>query len=670
MITRIGSCFLGLLIVSSHAGGQDIVIADFESDTYGEWKVEGDAFGTGPTDGHKLQVTGYRGRKLVNSFGTGDSAIGAITTPPFEINRRFLAFLIGGGRHAGETGVELLVDGKSQRSATGADSGKLRWESWDVSEFQGKYATIRIFDGSTSDWGHLNLDQIIQTDQPRNGTGLWRIDEYRRSKEYYQEPFRPAYHFTPELNWMNDPNGLVYFAGEYHLFYQHNPFENEWGHMSWGHAVSKDLLHWEHLPIALRDEYGVMVFSGSAVVDERNSSGFGTREKPPMVAIFTGHSQDRQTQDLAFSNDRGRTWTKYAGNPVLDVGEKDFRDPKVFWSEPMMRWVMVVSLAAKKQLQFFESTDLKKWKLLSEFGPAGTPNKLNWECPDVFELPIEDEPGKTRWVLEVDMGNGAIAGGSGGEYFTGVFDGSKFVADSTTSQWVDFGRDFYAPVSWSDMPTSDGRRIWIGWMNNWETCLNPTHPWRSAMSIPRELTLRRIDGTLRLCQKPVRELQLLREKLVEIKDRSLTNEPLSVDVRGQQLEIILEVKPESGTEFSVRVLKGNEEQTVVGYSTKSRSVFVDRTKSGNVSFHPAFSGRHAGPLEPNDQGNIRLQIFVDACSVEVFGNGGESVITDLVFPDPTSNEVELFAAGGTCHIVNCQIYTLKSVWPKQQTQKP
>jgi fructan beta-fructosidase len=207
-------------------------------------------------------------------------------------------------------------------------------------------------------------------------------------------------------------------------------------------------------------------------------------------------------------------------------------------------------------------------------------------------------------------------------------------------------------------------------MNNWETCLNPTHPWRSAMSIPRELTLRRIDGTLRLCQKPVRELQQLREKMVEIKDRSLNNEPLSVDVRGQQLEIILEVKPELGTEFGVRVLKSKEEQTVVGYSTKSRSVFVDRTKSGNVSFHPAFSGRHVGPLELNDQGNIRLQIFVDACSVEVFGNGGESVITDLVFPDPNSNVVELFAAGGTCHIVSCQIHKLKSVWPKQQTPKP
>lgn len=670
MSTRIGFCILTLLIVGSHAHGQETVVADFESDSYGDWKVEGNAFGAGPTGVHKLQVTGYRGRKLVNSYGSGDSATGAITSPPFEINRRFLAFLIGGGKHEGETGLELLVDGKSVRSATGADSGQLRWESWDVSALRGKQAAIRVFDRAKGNWGHINVDQILQTDQRQTGTGLWRIEEYRRSKDYYQEPFRPAYHFTPELNWMNDPNGLVYFAGEYHLFYQHNPLGNEWGHMSWGHAVSTDLLHWKHLPIALRDEYGVMMFSGSAVVDVRNSSGFGAADKPPLVAIFTGQSQDRQTQDLAFSNDQGRTWTKYAGNPVLDSGEKDFRDPKVFWSEATKQWVMVVSLAVQKRLQFFGSTDLKTWTLLSEFGQAGAPNKLNWECPDLFELPIEGEPGKTRWVLEADMGSGAIAGGSGGEYFTGVFDGKKFVADSTKSQWVDFGRDFYAPVSWSDIPVADGRRIWIGWMNNWETCLNPTYPWRSAMSIPRELTLRRIDGHLRLCQKPVRELQQLRDKMMVIRDQSLTSEPLAVDLRGQQLEILLEVQPDSAAEFGVRVLKGNSEQTVVGYSTKSRTVFVDRTKSGNVSFHPAFSGRHEGPLEPNAQGNIQLQIFVDACSVEVFGNRGETVITDLVFPDPNSNGVELFATGGACRVVSCQIHSLKSIWPVLQTSKP
>ncbi len=669
MISRIGFYFLALLTASMYAHGQDVVVADFESSTYGDWKVEGEAFGLGPTDGQKLQVSGYQGSRLANSYGGSDSATGMIASPPFEINRRFLSFLIGGGRHEGETGLELIVDAKMVRSATGANSGELRWESWDVSAYQGMQATIRIYDRAKGEWGHINLDQILLTDKQRTGTVLWRIDEYRRSKEYYREPFRPAYHFTPELNWMNDPNGLVYFAGEYHLFYQHNPLQNEWGHMSWGHAISKDLLHWEHLPIALHEEYNVMNFSGSAVVDTGNSSGFGTGDRSPLVAIFTGHGQDRQTQDLAFSNDLGRTWTKYAGNPVLDVGEKDFRDPKVFWYDPTKRWVMVVSLAVQKKVQFYESTDLKHWKLLSEFGPAGVPNKLNWECPDLFELPIEGEPGKTRWVLEADMGNGAIAGGSGGEYFTGEFDGRRFVADSTTSQWVDFGRDFYAPVSWSDIPASDGRRIWIGWMNNWETCLNPTYPWRSAMSIPRELKLRRIDGKLRLCQQPVRELQQLRDKMVEVKDRKLTSESMSIDFQGQQFEIVLEIQPESATEFGIRVLKGNEEQTVVGYSTKSGSMYVDRTKSGNVSFHPAFAGKHAGPLEPNAQGNIRLQILVDASSVEVFGNSGETVITDLVFPDPSSNGLELFSEGGTCRIVSCKIYGLKSVWPQQKHEQ-
>ncbi|MCA9201285.1 MAG: glycoside hydrolase family 32 protein, partial [Planctomycetales bacterium] len=205
------------------------------------------------------------------------------------------------------------------------------------------------------------------------------------------------------MNWMNDPNGLVFFQGEYHLFYQHNPHGNTWGHMSWGHAVSRDLVHWEHLPIALHDEYGVMIFSGCCVVDHHNTSGFGKDGQAPLVAIYTGHGYGKQTQDLAYSTDEGRTWTKYAQNPVIDLNEADFRDPKVFWHEPTQKWIMVVSLAVQKKLQFYGSTNLKQWNLLSEFGPAGAQEKPNWECPDLFELPIEGQPGQSRWVLEVDM---------------------------------------------------------------------------------------------------------------------------------------------------------------------------------------------------------------------------------------------------------------------------
>lgn len=507
----------------------------------------------------------------------------------------------------------------------------------------------------------MGADARVQSQDP---PVVGRLEFYRKSADYYQEPYRPQFHFTPEVNWMNDPNGLVYHDGEYHLFYQHNPYGNEWGHMSWGHAISRDLVHWQHLPIALHDEYGVMAFSGSAVFDAKNTSGFGEGGRAPLVAIYTGHGHGRQTQDLAFSNDRGRTWTKYAGNPVLDLNKADFRDPKVFWHDATSRWIMVVSLAVEKRLQFYASANLKEWTLLSEFGPAGVKEKPNWECPDLFELNIENEPGKTAWVLEADMGAGAVAGGSGGEYFVGQFDGQSFQSDSHESQWVDYGRDFYAPVSWSNIPRDDGRRLWIGWMNNWETALNPTSPWRSAMSVPRELSLRRVDGRLRLCQRPVRELTKLRQQKLELLDYSLSADSLQLDLQGQQLELILEIEPSGARRCGVRVLKRGDQQTEVGYNAETGSIYIDRTKSGVVDFHPAFAGVHAGPLKPDDQGRIRLHLLVDRCSVELFGNYGETVITDLIFPAATSDQVELFAEGGACRMVSCQVYHLKSIWPR------
>jgi fructan beta-fructosidase len=333
-------------------------------------------------------------------------------------------------------------------------------------------------------------------------------------------------------------------------------------------------------------------------------------------------------------------------------------------------WVMVVSLAAKKVIQFYRSTDLKAWTLLSEFGPAGAANKPNWECPDLFELPIENEPGATRWVLHAGMGNGAVAGGSGGEYFTGTFDGTRFVADSRESQWADYGRDFYAAVSWSNIPQSDGRRIWIGWMNNWETCLNPTVPWRGAMSIPRELTLRRVHGKLRLCQQPVRELKQLRTGTLELQNLTLNDESRTLDKRGRQLEIELDFEPGTASEVGVRVLKGKDEQTVIGYDARSKKLSVDRTKSGNVSFHPAVPGRHTAPLEPDKAGRIRLQILLDSCSVEVFGNDGEVAITDLVFPNASSDEVELFSKGGSCTLSSLKVSSLRCVWKRAPEQMP
>ena len=642
------------------AQADDVVVADFESETFGDWKEEGDAFGSGSVLASKLQVQGFRGNRFVNSFGPGDKATGSLTSPPFEITRRYITFLISGGKHPGETGIELLVGDKSLRSATGADSAVMRWESWDVAEFRGQRARLRIFDRAVGGWGHINVDHILLTDAPRLGAGTQSLAAYRKSSDYYREPWRPGYHFTPEMNWMNDPNGLVFFDGEYHLFYQHNPHGNEWGHMSWGHAVSHDLVHWKHLPIALHEEYGVMAFSGSCVVDSNNTSGFGTGKIPPLVALFTGHGHGRQTQDIAYSNDRGRTWTKFAENPVIDINEADFRDPKVFWHAPTKRWIMAVSLAVKKQVQFYGSPDLKHWTFLSEFGPAGSTAKLNWECPDLYELPIENETGKSRWVLSIGMGNGSVAGGSGDEYFTGEFDGVRFKADSAEAKWVDFGRDFYAPVTWSNIPREDGRTIWIGWMNNWETCLNPTSPWRSSMSSPRELTLRNVEGALRLCQRPVRELKSLRKETRAVTARDLENESIDVGHRGRQLEIVVEFEPGTAREFGLHVLKKGAQQTSVGYNVEKKELFVDRRQSGEIAFHPAFSGRHAGPLASSANGRVRLHLLVDACSVEAFGNDGETVVTDLVFPDRDSDGVELYAIGGRCRVVACEIYSLNA----------
>ena len=665
MDLRIGIA-LGLCIaVGSSASAADVVYADFEGDNYGDWKAEGTAFGKGPLK-NPPAIRGYRGKGLVSSFHDSDEATGLLTSPEFKLTRPYISFLVGGGKNIDQVGIELLLDGKRVRASAGLDSGELVWRSWDVREFHDKSVRLRIFDRATGGWGHILVDQITFSDRPMEVKPVGRLEDYRKSTGYYRERYRPQYHFTPEINWMNDPNGLVYFDGEYHLFYQYNPHGNEWGHMSWGHAVSKNLVTWEHLPIALHDEHGVMAFSGSAVADLNNTSGFGTREKPPLVAIYTGHGHGKQTQDLAYSLDRGRTWTKYRQNPVLDLGESEFRDPKVFWHAESQQWVMVVVLAVKKVTQFYGSKDLKKWTHLSDFGPAGTPKKPNWECPDLFELPIRNQPGKTRWVLETSIGADSVAGGSGGEYFTGTFDGKAFTVDSKQSQWVDYGRDFYAPVSWSNVPEKDGRRIWIGWMNNWETCLNPTAPWRSAMSVPRELTLERIGGQLRMCQTPVRELDQLRGASEALDSVALENTARTLTTRGQQLDVVLEIDPGTATSVGVRVLKGDSEQTVIGYDAASKKLYLDRTKSGDVGFHPAFSGRHSGPLEPDGDGRIRLRVLVDTCSVEVFGNRGETVVTDLVFPQADSDRLELFATGGRATVTSCRVYPMKSIWPNNE----
>ena len=493
----------------------------------------------------------------------------------------------------------------------------------------------------------------------------------------YAERYRPQYHFTPAQNWMNDPNGLVYLDGEYHLFYQYNPFGDTWGHMSWGHAVSRDLARWEELPVALAEADSVMIFSGSAVVDWNNTSGFGQDGRPPLVAIYTGHHTDQPLQDqrIAYSNDNGRTWTKYENNPVLDRELKDFRDPKVFWYEPDEKWVMILALPKEHKVQLYASEDLKAWTHLSDFGPAGATEGI-WECPDLFELPVDGDAGNTRWVLQVDLNPGHIAGGSGGQYFVGQFDGTTFTPDAPVAEgneharWIDYGADYYATVSWSDVPETDGERLMIAWMNNWSYARDiPTAPWRSAQSLPRRVTLQALDGEIQLVQQPAHGLASLRRTQHHVSDLEVaegTHALAEHGIEGKALELIAEFEAGEADVFGLKVRMGEGEETLIGYDVTSGEVFVDRTRSGDVGFHPAFAARHAGPLWAED-GRVRLHVFVDWSSVEVFAGGGQTTIADRIFPDPESDGVALFAEGGTARLVSIDVWEMASAWSAQAT---
>lgn len=486
----------------------------------------------------------------------------------------------------------------------------------------------------------------------------------------FHETWRPQFHFTPVDTWMNDPNGMVFHEGEYHLFYQNNPFGNRWGHMSWGHAVSRDLVHWDHLPLALAEEDGVMVFSGSAVVDWKNTSGFGKGGKPPLVAIYTGHHTGRpwQSQHIAYSNDKGRTWTKFAGNPVLDLQMADFRDPKVLWHEPTASWVMTVALPKEAKVHFYRSPNLRRWSYAGEFGGVGATNGL-WECPDLFPLPVEG--GGSKWVLVVNINPGGPAGGSGCQYFVGDFNGKRFVADAKTHSetctplWADWGRDFYAAVSWSDIPKRDGRRLWLGWMSNWEYANDvPTSPWRSAMTVPRELRLRQTPSGLRLLQRPVRELAKLREAAGSLRratvaeaDAWLAKRPVPSGLA--ELELRLERVPSSGV-LAVVCRHGRSAETRIEADFEAGILRVDRTRSGRGDFSAAFAGIHAAPLRVI-HGTLDLRVLLDTSSLEVFAQGGECVLTDLVLPDSAGLGLSLVAAGGagSLHIDTLSLWALR-----------
>lgn len=473
---------------------------------------------------------------------------------------------------------------------------------------------------------------------------------------------RPVYHFTPVANWINDPNGLVYYAGEYHLFYQYHPGSTVWGPMHWGHAVSTDLVHWEHLPIALYPDDLGAIFSGSAVIDWQNTAGFGAEA---LVAIFTHDAPVGQRQSLAYSLDRGRTWTKYSGNPVIATppGEKDFRDPKVFWyanGNGSGHWVLL--LAVYDSIRFYTSPDLKEWRFASEFGEGYGSHAGVWETPDLFHLAVAQRPGERHWVLTAGIGAGATVDEQGTQYFVGHFDGYTFTSENPpeTLLRADAGPDFYAAQGWNDAP--NGRNVWLAWMNNWIYANQiPTGEWRGAMSLPREMGLTATPSGLRLIQQPVAETQKLRGRHATWAAQTLTpDQPLSFgDSQGAALEIVVDfvidpAQPAQQIGLSIGV---GDEQTIVGYGPAEGQLFVDRTQAGRHDFSPAFAHIYRAPLQPVAN-TVQLHLFIDHTSVEVFGNDGVAVLTAQIFPTQASPTVKLFAQGGPVQVTRLDLWQL------------
>ena len=402
---------------------------------------------------------------------------------------------------------------------------------------------------------------------------------------------------------MNDPNGLIFYRGKYHLFFQYNPEGDQWGNMSWGHATSTDLINWQELPIAISYTATHGIFSGSAVVDYFNTTGFGSIENPAMVAIYTQHQHDglRQAQSLAYSTDEGLTWQRYEGNPILDLEMKNFRDPKVSWNTVNEAWVMSVVKPEEFTVAFYQSQDLKSWELLSEFTNKNGTDGI-WECPDLFPLPVNNNPADIKWVLLVSVNPGGVTGGSGTHYFIGDWNGKEFIADDRTTRWLDYGRDNYAGVTFNDAP--DNRRIYIAWMNNWDYAKEiPANPSRGSMTIPRELSLMTIDGNVSLLQNPVHEV----------------NESKINDERF----IITPTAAKSGIRFA----REDGAFFDIGYDSERKEIYIDRT---HAWFGINSTSVHAAPFDA--VGPFEIRVVTDVGSVEVFVDGGRQAITDLVTP--------------------------------------
>jgi fructan beta-fructosidase len=726
--TLLNAVLVSLLTLAPLASraAEDILMADFEGASYGDWKVTGEAFGPGPARGtlpNQMRVDGFKGKGLVSSFYGGDKSTGTLTSPEFAIERRFINFLIGGGKDPEKLCLNLLVEGKVVRTATGPNdklggSEALAPASWDVGEFTGKRGVIQIVDNATGGWGHINVDEIVQSDRkapgvltnvareitltkpflnfpikngapkrptlieiegqpprsfdieladaepdwwafinvvpfqgkraalkvselPEDSAGLKSIDqsdEIKNSGNLYRELCRPQFHFTARRGWLNDPNGLIFYKGEYHLFYQHNPFGTQWGNMSWGHAVSKDLVHWEELPAVLFPNPRTGdCFSGAAFVDARNQLGRKTGSEDVLVAFYL---RTRSGLCLAYSNDRGRTFTDYEGNPVL-VHEGDRIDtPRPFWFASSRRWVaptfdFFTSPEGKRlrAVGFYSSANLTNWVFESRVEQDSYGDEL-CGCVDFFQLPVDGNPGNRKWVMIfID-----------GSYIVGTFDGHVFrtlegkpASTKDRIQSLVARGNYYATMTWENVPKE--RRVQITWMEG------PAHagmPFNRQMTVPSELTLHSEKEGLRLRMNPIDELKVLRTKTHQWNNLALQpgENPLS-RLSGELFELEVEFTPAAGAR-AVLNLRGIE----VAYDCDARQLSC---------------GSASARIEPVD-GVIQLKILLDRASVEVYGNAGRVYLPLIVFPDAKNRALAVTCSRGAVKASYLRAFELKPIW--------
>ncbi|MCC6355863.1 MAG: glycoside hydrolase family 32 protein [Verrucomicrobiae bacterium] len=616
----------------------EVVIADFEAEGFGGWETAGEAFASPFRPTPDRRPGGLEGERMAWSGASGAVAKGALLSPKFAIGGRYINFLIRGQRDfARVLGAELLVDGRVARSACATDdrgSAALHWRTWDVKDLRGSTARVRINDQSCR--GDVAADHFVQGDHPR----AVPCDATR----LLDESHRPQFHYTALAHWLNDPNGLLFYGGTWHMFHQHR--HPDFPGTVWAHAASPDLMHWRHLPVAIGTDSEDSNFSGSGLVDWANASGLKRGDDPPILLFYTLRppgpvtvtnatpNSPRATQCMALSTDGAKTFEKFSENPILRTRDCQDRDPKVFFHAPTRAWIMVLSLsrnnADREAATFgiFRSKDLRRWELAQEVGPGA----WYWECPDMFEMPLDGDPARTKWLL--------LRGS--GEYILGAFDGHRFTPESgpIRNRW---GASYYATQTFSDAP--GGRRVQIGWMNTGkERAPNsyPGMPFNQQMSIPRELVLRSTPEGPRLFREPVGEIAGLYARTHRFGGRTLAvgENPLagiSHDLLDIEADIAL------GTARAIRLTLRGEP---VEYDVKER-----RLKAFGVY----------APVACPD-GRLHLRVLLDRASIEVFANGGEADLSGIFFPDPENREMSLVAEGGAATLDRLDIRELQSVW--------